>query len=58
MASVSFVSFEKYELQMKKKIEIFLNPFFCPKSEVEKKFLTPFLGENVIYETLVYYTKP
>ena len=58
MASVSFVSFENNELQMKKKFEIFLNPFFCPKSEVEKKFLTPFLGENVIYETLVYYTKP
>ena len=53
MISVSFVSFEKYELQMKKKFEVFLNPFFCPKSEVEKNFLTPFLGENVIYETLV-----
>ena len=59
MVSVSFVSFEKYQLQMKKKMfEIFLNPFFCPKSGVEKNFLTPFLGENVINETLVYYTKP
>ena len=28
----------------KKIFEIFLNPFFCPKSEVEKIFLTPFLG--------------
>ena len=38
MASVSFVSFEKYELQMKKKFEIFLNPFSAQKARSKKNF--------------------
>ena len=36
----------------------FFHPFFCPKKPSLKKILTPFLGENVAYETLVNYTKP
>ena len=58
MASVSFVSFEKYELQMKKNFRNFFKSRFLPKKRSRKIFLTLFLGENVIYETLVYYTKP
>ena len=36
---------------------LFLIPFL-PKKPSLKKILTPFLGENVAYETLVNYTKP
>ena len=57
MVSVSFVSVEKYEQQMRKKFSKFFHPFFCPKSAVGKN-LTSFFSENVAYETLVYYTKP
>ena len=58
MFSVFFVSFEKYELQMRKKFStfFFIN-FFAQKTKSEKK-LTPILTENVAYETLVNYTKP
>ena len=58
MVSVSFVSVEKYELQMKKKFLKFFHPFFCPKSAVGKKIDVIFLSKNKAYETLVYYTKP
>ena len=57
MVSVSFVSVEKYELQMRKKFSKFFHPLFCPKSAVGKK-LTSFFSKNVAYKTLVYYTKP
>ena len=58
MASVSFVSSEKYELQMKKKFSKFFSIPFSAQKAKSKNFLTPFLSENVINETLVYYTKP
>ena len=57
MVSVSFVSVEKYELQMRKKIRNFFIPFFAQKAQSEKK-LTSFFSKNVAYKTLVYYTKP
>ena len=58
MVSVSFVSFEKYELQMKKKIRHFFSYIFLPKKPSVKKILTPFLSENAAYETLVNNTEP
>ena len=36
MVSVSFVSVEKYEQQMRKKIRIFFIPFFAQKAQSEK----------------------
>ena len=57
MVSVSFVSVEKYELQIRKKISKFFHPFFAQKAQSEKR-LTSFFNKNVAYETLVYYTKP
>ena len=57
MVSVSFVSVEKYELQMRKKFSRFFHPFFAQKAQSEKT-LTSFFSKNVAYETLVYYTKP
>ena len=38
MVSVSFVSVEKYELQMRKNFRNVLHPFFCPESAVGKNF--------------------
>ena len=58
MVSVSFVSFEKYELQMRKTFSTFFFIHFLPKKPSLKKILTPILSENVAYETLVNYTKP
>ena len=58
MVSVSFVSFKKYELQMRKKFSTFFSSIFLPKKPSLKKILTPTLSENVAYETLVNYTKP
>ena len=58
MVSVSFVSVEKYELQMRKKILHFFSSIFLPKKPSLKKILTPIFSENVAYETLVNYTKP
>ena len=53
MVSVPFVSFEKYELQMRKKFSTFyFIPFFDQKTKSEKN-LTPFLGEHVADETVV-----
>ena len=57
MASVSFVSFEKYELLMRKNFSKFFH-FFCPNSEVGEKFWRIFFSKNVAFESLVYYTKP
>ena len=57
MVSVSFVSVEKYELQMRKNFRNFFHLFFAQKSQSEKT-LTSFFSKNVAYETLVYYTKP
>ena len=58
MVSVSFVSFGKYELQMRKNFSTFFSSIFLPKKPSLKKILTPILSENVAYETLVNYTKP
>ena len=58
MVSVSFISFEKYELRMRKKIRHFFPYLFCPKKPSVKKVLTSFLGPSVAYETLVQFTKP
>ena len=58
MVSVSFVSVEKYELQMRKNFSTFFFIHFLPKKPSLKKILTPILSENVAYETLVNYTKP
>ena len=58
MVSVSFVSVEKYELQMRKNFSTFFFIHFLPKKPSLKKNLTPILSENVAYETLVNYTKP
>ena len=58
MVSVSFVSVEKYELQMRKNFSTFFSSIFLPKKPSLKKILTPILSENVAYETLVNYTKP
>ena len=58
MVSVSFVSVEKYELQMRKNFLTFFSSIFLPKKPSLKKILTPSLSENVAYETLVNYTKP
>ena len=57
MVSLSFISFEKYELQMRKKTDI-LSSLFCPKKTKYGKNLTSFLGQNVAYGTLVQLTKP
>ena len=57
MVSVSFVSVEKYELQMKKKLSKFFHPFCAQKAQSEKR-LTSFFSKNIAYKTLVYYTKP
>ena len=57
--SVSFISFEKYELPMRKFFPIvFLSSFFGQKHRVWKKKLTSFLGQKVAYKTLVQFTKP
>ena len=58
MVPVSFVSFEKYELQMRKKFSTFFSSIFLHKKRGVKKILTPILSEKVAYETLVSYTKP
>ena len=43
MVSVSFVSVEKYELQMRKNFStFFFHPFFCPKNQVWKKIWRQF----------------
>ena len=55
MVSVSFISFEKYEQQMRNFFDIF-SIFFAQKTSMEK--LTSFLGQNAAYETLVQFTKP
>ena len=57
--SVSFFSFEKFELRMWKNFfeKIFVL-FFAKKYQVRKHTLTAFLGQKVAYETLVKYTKP
>ena len=55
---VSFVSFENYDLQMRKKFSTFFSCLFLPKKPSLKKFLTPCLGENIAYGTLVQYKKP
>ena len=57
MVSVSFVSVEKYELQMRKKYSKLFIPFFAQKAQSENR-LTSIFSKNVAYETLVYYTKP
>ena len=58
MVSVSFVSVEKYELQLRKNFsKIFSSLFYAQKAQ-SGKFLTSFFSKNVAYETLVYYTKP
>ena len=58
MVSVSFVSVEKYELQMRKNFStFFFIHFFAQKAQSEKR-LTSLFSKNVAYETLVYYTKP
>ena len=57
MVSVSFVSVENNELQMRKKNSKFFHLFFAQKAQSEKR-LTSFFSKNVAHETLVYYTKP
>ena len=57
MVSVSFVSVEKYELQLRKKLSKVFHPFFAQKAQSEKR-LTSFFSKHVAYKTLVYYTKP
>ena len=58
MVSVSFVSVEKYELQMRKKVRNFFHPFFCPKSAVRKNFDVIFQQKCslrnacILYETM------
>ena len=54
MASVSFFSFEKNELRMRKKISTYFSSLFCPM----KKILTSFLGQIAAKETLVQLMKP
>ena len=44
---VSFTSFEKYELRMRKKISKNFFPVSCPKTPSMKKQLTSYLGKNV-----------
>ena len=56
--SVSFISFEKYELRMRKNFRKTFRPPFYPKTPGMKKILTSFLGQNVAYKTLVQVTKP
>ena len=57
LVTVSFISFEKYELRMRKKILTFF-PFFARKKTSMKKIMTSFLGQNVAYETLVQVAEP
>ena len=56
--SVSFVSFEKYDLPMRKNFSNFFCSFFAQKHRVWKKNLTLFFGQKVAYKTLVQFTKP
>ena len=57
MVSVSFISFEKYELRMRKNLfDIFSS--FSSKKPSMKLFLTSILGQNRASETLVQFTKP
>ena len=49
--SVSFISFEKYELRMRKNLSSFL-----PKNTENEKKLTSFLDQNIAYKTLVQFT--
>ena len=58
MVSVSFVSFEKYELLMRNSFSKFFSCLFLPKKQSRKTILTSFSRENVDYKTLGYYTKP
>ena len=48
----------KMSYKRDKKFRHFFSSLFLPKKPSLKKFLTPFLGESVAYETLVTYTKP
>ena len=48
--SVSFISFEKYELRMRKNF----CPHFRPKTPSMKKHFDVIFGQNVAYETILY----
>ena len=59
MASVSFVSFEKYELQMKKNFRNFFKSLFLPKKRSRKKFFDAIFwwkcnlwNACILYETM------
>ena len=55
---VSFISFEKYELRMRKNFSKTFLSSFLPKNTKFEKNLTSVLGQNVAYKTLVQFTKP
>ena len=57
MVSVSFVSVEKYELQLRKNFSKVFSSLYAQKAQ-SGKFLTSFFNKNVAYETLVNYIKP
>ena len=58
MASVSFISFEKYELRMRKNFPTYFFISFLPKKAKYEKKLTSISSKKVAYETLVQWTKP
>ena len=59
MVSVSFVSFEKYELQMRKKLSTFFKSLFLPKKAKSEKFFDAIFRRKynlwnacILYETM------
>ena len=56
--SVSFISFEKYELRMRKIFRKIFCPLFCSKTPSMKKNLRSFFVQNVAHKTLVQFTRP
>ena len=46
------------EQRMRIFFSTFFSTLFCPKKTSMKKRLTSFLGQNVVYETRVQFTKP